>query len=164
MKNPRNRCSSDEGATLIEFAILLPLLVLIIFAIVEFGFAFGQHLDVRSGARETSRLVAVNYGQDDGLSGSVQTDAIVQQACETMDADPGVTVEIVYGSFNAPDPSSNHVGDYAEARVTKPLSTMTGFLDFALDGVVLNSSVTTRLERGDSTDTLTWIPGSYNCP
>ena len=44
-----------------EFAIVVPIFFLLIFGIMEFGWAFFQKLDVRSGANEGARLAAVNY-------------------------------------------------------------------------------------------------------
>ncbi|HIE21686.1 MAG TPA: pilus assembly protein, partial [Acidimicrobiia bacterium] len=40
----------DRGAALIEFALLMPLLIILILGIVEFGWKFGQFNDVRHAA------------------------------------------------------------------------------------------------------------------
>ncbi|MDH3756048.1 MAG: pilus assembly protein, partial [Acidimicrobiia bacterium] len=50
----------ERGAAAVEFAIVLPLLVLVIFGTVEFGAAWSQKTDVNHGAREAARLAAVN--------------------------------------------------------------------------------------------------------
>ena len=42
-------------------ALVAPVLILLLLGIVDFGWAFSENLDVRHGAREASRLVAVNY-------------------------------------------------------------------------------------------------------
>ena len=57
---------------LVELGLIAPFLFLIVFAIVEFGYGYGQSLDVRHGAREASRLVAVNY-RATAVTGSAQT-------------------------------------------------------------------------------------------
>ena len=61
-KSNHNRGKGDEGAALVEFALIAPILFLLIFGVIEFGWAFSQNMDVRHGARETARLAAVNYG------------------------------------------------------------------------------------------------------
>ena len=46
---------SQEGATLVEFAIILPLLLLLIFGIIEFGlFLFNRHV-ITNAVREAAR-------------------------------------------------------------------------------------------------------------
>lgn len=39
----------QRGAALVEFAILLPLLLVVVMGIIEFGYALAQQLDVRHG-------------------------------------------------------------------------------------------------------------------
>jgi len=53
----RNR---DRGANLVEFALIAPLLVLLLLGIVELGWGLAQHIDVRHKARETLRLAIVD--------------------------------------------------------------------------------------------------------
>jgi hypothetical protein len=53
----------DRGATLVEAAVVLPLLFLVIFALVEFGWAFKDSLSVGHGAREAARAGAT-FGND----------------------------------------------------------------------------------------------------
>jgi len=53
----RNR---DQGAQLVEFAFVMPLLVLLLLGIVEFGWGLAQQIDVRHKARETLRVAIVN--------------------------------------------------------------------------------------------------------
>ena len=53
----------DRGATLVEAAVVLPLLFVVIFALVEFGWAFKDSLSVGHGAREAARAGAT-FGND----------------------------------------------------------------------------------------------------
>lgn len=48
----------DEGATLVEFAIVLPLLLLILFAILELGLAFRDVLTTSSAVRQGTRMLS----------------------------------------------------------------------------------------------------------
>lgn len=57
----RKKVDGERGATLVEAAIVYPLLFLSIFAIVEFGLAFKDWLSVSHGAREGARAGAT-YG------------------------------------------------------------------------------------------------------
>lgn len=134
---------------MVEFALVTPLLFLVLFGIIEFGWAFGQHLDVRHGTREASRLVAVNHREGSAL-GSAQNAQIFGEACDTMDLAAGTEIELAR--------DGTAVGDHATVAVSAPLDTLTGFLDFALAGVTLRSEVGTRLEQE-----ATWLPATGGC-
>jgi Flp pilus assembly protein TadG len=50
---------SERGAELIEFALTLPLLLLLVLGIIEFGFMFQEYEVVTNAAREGARLGAL---------------------------------------------------------------------------------------------------------
>lgn len=137
------RSRGDDGAVLVEFAILTPLLFLILFGIIEFGWAFYQELDVRHGAREGARLVAVNYNPTNTGNSVTQSQTIETEVCNRLDttqagAKPTVRIETV---------GSADVGGTARVTITKPLQTLTGYIDWALGGKTLSSSIEIRLEQ-----------------
>jgi Flp pilus assembly pilin Flp len=55
--------SDQDGAAAVEFALLLPLLVLLLFGMIEFGLAFNTRIQATNAAREAARLAVV--GIDD---------------------------------------------------------------------------------------------------
>ena len=55
----RQRLASERGAELIEFAMVLPLLLMLIFGIVDFGFMFQRYLVVTNAAREGARMASL---------------------------------------------------------------------------------------------------------
>ena len=50
---------AESGASAVEFALLLPLLMLILFGIIEFGFALYQQAILTNASREGARLAIV---------------------------------------------------------------------------------------------------------
>ena len=52
----RKQPSSERGAELVEFALVLPLLLLLVLGIVDFGFLFQRFEVVTNAAREGARL------------------------------------------------------------------------------------------------------------
>jgi Flp pilus assembly protein TadG len=132
----------EDGASLIEFAILAPFLLLLLFGLIEFAWLFSQNLDVRHGAREGARLIAVNhpYGPNSpALTPSAQASAIVAEVCDRMEVASGADITLS---------SSGGVGADATAEVVAPANTLTGFLDWAIPATMtLQSEVTIRIEQ-----------------
>lgn len=54
------RLKADGGAELIEFALVLPLLLLVCAAIMDFGFLFQRYEVVTNAAREGARIAVLN--------------------------------------------------------------------------------------------------------
>ncbi|MDO2933285.1 TadE/TadG family type IV pilus assembly protein [Paeniglutamicibacter sulfureus] len=50
----------EEGASAVEFALVLPLLLALLLGIIEFGFLFNQQVSATQVAREVARAVAVH--------------------------------------------------------------------------------------------------------
>ena len=63
-----DRDPSEAGAAAVELALLLPLLVVIVFGIIEFGLAYTRAQSFNAAAREAGRLLAVGYGEEDATA------------------------------------------------------------------------------------------------
>jgi len=137
----------DRGASLVEFALMAPFLLLLIFGMVEFGWLFAQNLDVRHGAREGARLAAVNYPEgpppNSGTRSDSNRDDLVDEICLRMQTPADAKVTIT---------SAGAAGDAATVTVSTPGDTLTGFIDFLLPAsLTLDSTVQIHLEQ-----TATW--------
>jgi Flp pilus assembly protein TadG len=79
------RKARDRGTAAVEFALVLPVLLLIVFAIIDFGRALNAQLTLTAAAREGVRLAALGY-----------PDAAVQARVAAAAFDlSGVTVTVV---------------------------------------------------------------------
>ena len=66
MNSMTRRLKSQRGAELIEFALIFPLLLLVLLGIVDFGFLFQRYEVLTNATREGARLAALpNYTDDD---------------------------------------------------------------------------------------------------
>jgi Flp pilus assembly protein TadG len=62
----RRLAKSESGAELIEFALTLPLLLLLVLGIIEFGFMFQEYEVLTNAAREGARIAVLpTYGATD---------------------------------------------------------------------------------------------------
>ncbi len=64
----------SRGMQLVEFAVLLPILLLLVFGIIDFGRGYFSWLIITNGAREGARAAAVGKPEDvivDKVSGAV---------------------------------------------------------------------------------------------
>lgn len=50
----------ETGQALVEFALVLPLFLLILFGIIEFGFAFAFKMQVQNASRDATRYAAIH--------------------------------------------------------------------------------------------------------
>ena len=55
------RKDRDRGAAAVEFALCLPILLLLVFGIIDFGRALNAQLTLTQAAREGERLAALGY-------------------------------------------------------------------------------------------------------
>ena len=134
----------EDGVAMVEFALVLPLLVLFLFGILEFGRAFNYWIDANHLANVGARFAAVdtNPGADDG------------ESLQAWIHDQGDTAEMRGAEqfcIDFPDGSAE-VGQPVEARVTVDFDWMP-LLDDALGvgSTPLSGTATMRLERVPST-------------
>ena len=90
----RRRCAGEDGAELIEFAVVLPLLLLVVLGIIDFGLLFQRYLVVMNAAREGARVAV--------LPGYAEADVVarVEQYFEAggiSDAPPATVAPVTLG-------------------------------------------------------------------
>jgi hypothetical protein len=130
------RCSgsgggSERGASLVEFALLAPFLILLLLGIIEFGYFMGEFNDVRHGAREGARLAAVNAGDNSLLD---------TETCDSMDLTSNLTVQF--------DRGGGDIGDTGSIGVSASPDSLSGIgLIEAFLPKTLQSTVEFRLEQ-----------------
>jgi Flp pilus assembly protein TadG len=79
------RWRNDRGAAAVEFALILPLLVVILFAIIAFGIAFMRTVNYVSAAREGARYAAVHCRPE---STSCTNTLIQERVTESANGNP----------------------------------------------------------------------------
>lgn len=62
------RRSTESGAVAVEFALVAPVLLVLILGIIDFGFAFNAKIAVTQAAREGARVVALGGTDSDATT------------------------------------------------------------------------------------------------
>lgn len=83
---PTVRKFREKGAVAVEFALILPIFLALIFGIVEYGRAFSIQVSMAEGAREAARYTAIHY-KDAGVLAAAKQKAI--DAAPIADLQPG---------------------------------------------------------------------------
>lgn len=149
----------ERGATLVEFAIALPLLLTLLFGIIEYGLVFAQQVEVRHAAREGARLAAVDFGADvDAATSRANLAAAVCDRLSLITLSGGADVDLTFNRLDTDGDGSIEVGEGLTVSISAPISTITGFLNWAIPNTQLESSVDSRVEQP-----LTWTDGTENC-
>ncbi|MFB3737360.1 MAG: TadE/TadG family type IV pilus assembly protein [Candidatus Velamenicoccus archaeovorus] len=121
----RERIKSQRGAAAVEFAIIAPLLFMLIFGIVEFGLVWSQKNVYVGAAREGARYAAVRC-QPDGGSGGCTLDLIRERV---RDAAVGYPANVDDASFAvAPSTGCTAAGGEVKVSWTQPMAIQIPFL------------------------------------
>jgi hypothetical protein len=73
---------NTKGAAAVEFALVAPLLFLVMFGVIQYGLWFNDSLNTRQGVREAARMgVVANYG---ATTECASTSGMDKLACETV--------------------------------------------------------------------------------
>lgn len=155
----RSPYGPESGQALVEFALVVPLLLVLLLGILDFGKGYNYWIDQTHLANQAARWAAVNKNPGPGTT----LQASVQQRANTKELRQGGTASVpspVSVSICFPDGTSN-VGDPVRVTVNTTYNWL-GFL-VAKSGIPLSSSI-----RGTATMRLEAEPTAYTadgpCP
>jgi Flp pilus assembly protein TadG len=92
------RWTSEAGAELVEFAIVLPLLLLVLFGILDFGMLFRRYQIVTNAAREGARVAVLPAFADDDVVARVSQFLTASGLTETPTVPAPVRTTVTLGS------------------------------------------------------------------
>ena len=130
----RSRAQNEDGAVLIEFAIVIGLFFLLVFGMVDFGLAINTKTQMTNAGREGARLGTVNLDPTavedrvrEAANNLDQTILVVTVACEQPDDTPCTGPGFPAGDIRNGDTGDSIVVtlDYQYGMIT-PLP---GFID-----------------------------------
>ena len=129
------RRNTDQGQAVVEFAVILPVLLLILFAILQFGVVFNNYIQVTAAAREGARKASVSRSLGTASAESAATTA-------AKNAAPGLNQSNITVSF--PNSPSFAQGSDVSVQVTYPYSI--SIIGLVVASGNLSSTTTMRVE------------------
>ena len=77
-----HRIRDEQGQTMTEFALVLPVLVLLLFGVIQFGILFNNYVTLTDAVRSGARKAAVSRQSSNPTGDSI---AAVRKAADTLD-------------------------------------------------------------------------------
>ena len=124
----RSRLRDERGASAVEFGMIVPLLLVLLLGIIEFGHAFQVQGTLSAAAREGVRAMALRNDPDDAR-------AVARTAATSLDpaiADELIDIEIVDGTgtrigTGETCPTTGAGNTAVRLTITYPKPYLTGF-------------------------------------
>ncbi len=130
----------DRGAAAVEFALVVPLLLALMFGIVDYGLWFGDSLNARQGVDEGARQAVVkNFEGCPGSDPGAQTACVVKDRISAMAGDVFVRVE-------AENPQNWKKGGQLEVCAVVKVTGLTGLTPMPDNGLIV-TGVSKRIEK-----------------
>lgn len=102
---------ADRGAAIVEFALILPLLMMLVFGVVQFGLLYNRQQALHAAAREGARVAA--------LPSATLTD-ISARATDALDGIPMEGTPTITVTPNVTQPCVGRLGESVSVEVSVP--------------------------------------------
>jgi len=136
-----------DGQGLVEFALILPVFLVILIGMVDLGRAIWANNSVANASREAARFAAVHGGNCEDLLGSVCSST---NYCPVGPTAAGAAVPSASTSCPYPSPSKQSIYDTATGYLVGGGSSTTVTACYWVPTALLNSNGTTRLAATSS--------------
>ncbi len=120
-KKTRN---GEDGQAMVEFALILPIFLLILCGIIDFGWLFYNQLSLNNACREGARYAVVNTADNADTSAIINH---IENTTTTVFANDGIDISVSYSS--PADPTAGDITVSMKADIsffTPVLSTVLG--------------------------------------
>ena len=121
---------NEKGASAVEFALILPILIMLVFGIFQFGIAYNNYITITHAAREGARRAAVD------LNNPLLKQIIIDRA---------YPIPITQDDIIISTPEGTKIGDPVEVEITYEIN-----IEIPLVGswdIPLTSKAVMRLEN-----------------
>lgn len=122
--NKNKKKNGEDGQAMVEFALILPIFLLILCGIIDFGWLFYNQLSLNNACREGARYAVVNTAENADTSSIISH---IEKTTTTVFANDGVDITVTYSSPSDPTAGDITVSLKADISFFTPvLSTVLG--------------------------------------
>jgi len=125
--------NDERGTAVVEFALVLPVLLMVLFGIFQFGLLFYNYIDLTSAGKDGARVAAVSRAKTDGVQAI--KDAITKSTSAVDDSQLSITVS---------PPQPWKAGDTVTVHITYPYTL--SIMGLTLWGGPMTSDAQVRIE------------------
>ncbi|CAN5299545.1 hypothetical protein BH24CHL10_BH24CHL10_02060 [soil metagenome] len=123
-----------RGQSLVEFALILPILLILLLGLLDFGRAVAAYNSVSNGARSGARVAIVNQNQE-AITTAVGSEAL------------GVEVDVQFDPNAESDPLCPRIGCLIEVSVSTQYNPATPIISNLVGTLTVSSSSRMAIER-----------------
>lgn len=151
----------ERGATILETAMIIPLLLLLMFGLVEFGRYVTVNSTVTNASREAARYAATTgvgsgtgprFADCDGMRTAAQQFGVIGGPSDgqiTLEYDNGpATAVFLTCSGSSVDPSDVDTGDRIVVTVSVPFETVAPLIDVFIPPTTITAQTTRTINKG----------------
>ena len=150
IKTPSLRRRGRSGQSLVEFALVFPIVILLFMAIFDFGRAIFAYNTVSNAARDGARVAIVDQRSTAGVSNAAQAAADQATGLGLDPADPNqVRVQYLHPTLPGACPSDwgEWAGCIAEVRVQYAYSAVTPLIGSIVGPITIGSTTELPIEK-----------------
>ena len=138
------RLKNEKGAAAVEFALVLPVLVILAFGIIYFGPIYNNYIAITHAARDGARLLAVESFKDDSDHSDL-SDYIIDNL-PAYSKDPKIWGHLNNINVTINQPNLNEIGAESSVKVSGEFVLNIPFL-FSNKSILISNEVFMRQEQ-----------------
>ena len=145
----RHIIKKEHGQAMVEFALVLPILLLLVGGIIDFGWIFFNQISVNNASREAARYVAIHYTEADinKTINKAKIEAREKVSENILSSFEVVEVEVI-PDVTPYDPSNPTEADYITVSLKGNVIVLTPILQSILsDKYEISANTTMRVEK-----------------
>lgn len=130
----------EKGQSAVEFALVLPILIILLCGIIDFGWLFSCKISATNAAREAARYTAIHYydsSTDDDFADAKSI--VLEEAPQLSASSTNVTLTSL-------DLDSDGVQESVQIKVESPVQLLTGFTSTIIGENTITISVTSIMK------------------
>lgn len=146
-----NLIKNENGQAMVEFALVFPILILLVGAIIDFGWIYYNQLTANNASREAARYIAIHYYFDNMDSKSYNSPGSAEAKAREIIEDYISMYELNVFDIN-PESDDVNGGEKVKVKFSGKIPILTPILwqiiDDDNDGkFIINSECTMRVEK-----------------